>query len=157
VRAIALGRSVAAVAEIKRRVHPVEVSGDAGLAAIADPGRLRQAMMHLVQNAIDASPPGAPVSMKFEPRDGEAAIDIVDRGCGMSADFVRTRLFQPFASTKQSGFGIGAFEARALVVAMGGRIEVESREGAGTRFTIFLPRGRALAEAEMGFAERSAA
>jgi signal transduction histidine kinase len=95
--------------------------------------------------------------MKFEPRDGEAAIDIVDRGCGMSADFVRTRLFQPFASTKQSGFGIGAFEARALVVAMGGRIEVESREGAGTRFTIFLPRGRALAEAEMGFAERSAA
>ena len=156
VRAIALARSVAAVAEIKRRVHPVEVSGDPRLAAIADPGRLQQAMMHLVQNAIDVSPPGAPVAIRFEGRGGEAAIDIVDLGTGMSSDFVRNRLFQPFASTKQSGFGIGAYEARALIVAMGGRIEVESREGAGTRFTIFLPCGSGPVEA-VSFVERSAA
>ncbi|MGE5721100.1 MAG: ATP-binding protein, partial [Sphingomonadales bacterium] len=50
-----------------------------------------------------------------------------------------TRLFQPFASTKQGGFGIGAFEARTLIASMGGRLEVESREQQGTRFTIFLP------------------
>ncbi|MDB5692918.1 MAG: prsK [Alphaproteobacteria bacterium] len=141
VRTIAVGQAVAAVAEIKRRVHPVEVAGETGLAALADPSRLEQAMMHLVQNAIDASPPDAPVRILCEARGGEAAIDIVDSGCGMSADFVRNRLFQPFASTKEMGFGVGAFEARALIAAMGGRIEVESREGAGTRFTLLLPRG----------------
>jgi signal transduction histidine kinase len=59
----------------------------------------------------------------------------------MSAEFVRTRLFQAFASTKDNGFGVGAYEARALVTAMGGRIEVESREGEGSRFTVFLPLG----------------
>ena len=62
-----------------------------------------------------------------------------DRGAGMSPDFVRSRLFQPFVSTKDGGFGVGAFEARALVAAMGGRVEVESREGEGTSFTVFLP------------------
>ena len=41
----------------------------------------------------------------------------------MDADFVRNRLFQPFASTKAGGFGIGAFEARALIAAMGGRLD----------------------------------
>jgi signal transduction histidine kinase len=57
----------------------------------------------------------------------------------MSAEFVRSRLFKPFASTKEGGFGVGAFEARSLIAAMGGRLEVESREGAGSRFAIVLP------------------
>jgi signal transduction histidine kinase len=57
----------------------------------------------------------------------------------MSADFVRNRLFKPFVSTKSGGFGIGAFEARELVRAMRGRLDVESREGLGSRFTVRLP------------------
>ena len=81
-------------------------------------------------------------------RGAEATIEVVDSGVGMSPDFIRTRLFQPFASTKDSGFGVGAFEARTLISGMGGRIEVESREGGGTRFTIFLP----LAAADTGAA-----
>ena len=56
-----------------------------------------------------------------------------------SDDFVRNRLFQPFASTKPGGFGIGAFEARSLVAAMGGRLSVDSRPGGGTTFSITLP------------------
>lgn len=148
VRAIAPGQSAAAVAEVKRRVHPVTVEGDCALAAVADPARLEQALMHLVQNAIDASPAGSPVRIVLARREGEAAIDVVDRGAGMSADFVRTRLFQPFASTKDSGFGVGAFEAKSLVAAMGGRIEVESHEGEGSRFTLLLPLAEAPALAE---------
>ena len=70
---------------------------------------------------------------------GEVAVSIADKGCGMDGEFVRTRLFQPFSSTKPDGFGIGAFEARALVAAMGGRLSVDSTPGAGTTFTIFLP------------------
>jgi signal transduction histidine kinase len=137
--------AVASVAEVKRRVHPVEVEGDATVAALADPNRLGQALMHLVQNAIDASAPDVCVSLRYGRRGREAAIEVEDRGPGMSAEFIRTRLFQPFASTKQNGFGVGAFEAKGLVAAMGGRIEVESREGEGTRFTIFLPLAEAAA------------
>jgi signal transduction histidine kinase len=69
----------------------------------------------------------------------EVMILISDKGSGMDADFVRSRLFQPFVSTKESGFGIGAFEARSLIASMGGRISVESRPGHGTTFTIHLP------------------
>jgi putative PEP-CTERM system histidine kinase len=141
VRAIPLGQAVAAVAEVKRRVHPVEVEGDRTLAAVADPVRLEQALAHLVQNAIDASPGGGAVRICCGRRGGEATIEIADLGEGMSADFIRTRLFQPFASTKENGFGVGAFEARSLIAAMGGRIEVDSREGEGSRFTLFLPLG----------------
>lgn len=139
VRTIPLGQAVAAVAEVKRRVHPVEVEGNPAIAAMADPVRLEQALGHLVQNAIDASPGGLPVRIRCGTRGREAAIEIIDRGEGMSADFIRTRLFQPFASTKESGFGVGAFEARSLVAAMGGRIEVDSRLGDGSCFTILLP------------------
>lgn len=139
VRAISVASTVASVAEVKRRVHPVEVEGDCSLAALADPSRLAQALMHFVQNAIDASAAGAAVTLRYAQRGREAAIEVEDRGRGMSAEFIRTRLFQAFASTKESGFGVGAFEAKGLVAAMGGRIDVESREGAGTRFTILLP------------------
>jgi signal transduction histidine kinase len=60
----------------------------------------------------------------------------------MSTHFIRTDLFKPFTSTKDGGFGVGAFEARALVTAMGGRLDVQSREGEGTTFSIFLPLAR---------------
>ena len=66
-------------------------------------------------------------------------VTINDEGSVMDAEFVRTRLFQPFASTKQGGFGVGAFEARSLISAMGGRLTVESRPGEGSSFTISLP------------------
>ena len=58
----------------------------------------------------------------------------------MSAEFIRSGLFKPFVSSRQGGFGIGAFEARELIVMMRGRLDVESREGAGTRFFIRLPK-----------------
>ena len=64
----------------------------------------------------------------------------------MEGDFVRNRLFQPFASTKPGGFGIGAFEAQSLITAMGGRLSVESRLGCGSTFTILLPAAEAASE-----------
>jgi signal transduction histidine kinase len=73
----------------------------------------------------------------------------------MSADFVRNRLFTPFVSTKPGGFGIGAFEARELIHAMRGRLEVESREGLGSRFTIRLPLAPASPVAQGGPAATS--
>jgi putative PEP-CTERM system histidine kinase len=140
-RATPLQPILAAVAEAKQRVHPVQLFGKAGVAVVADPARLEQALTHIVQNAIDASRPVEPVRICYEQQGGDVVIDVIDSGAGMSAEFIRTRLFHPFASTKDGGFGIGAFEARTLITGMGGRIDVESREGVGSRFTIHLPAG----------------
>jgi putative PEP-CTERM system histidine kinase len=100
---------------------------------------IEQALIHLVQNAIDASDRGTPVFIDQSTDGLSVKIEIVDSGTGMSPEFVRTRLFKPFVSSKQGGFGIGAFEARELVRAANGRLDVESREGLGTRFIVRLP------------------
>ncbi|HYN45325.1 MAG TPA: XrtA/PEP-CTERM system histidine kinase PrsK [Allosphingosinicella sp.] len=137
-RAVEVGPLVEAVAAAKRRAHPLRLFSAPGLVAMADPPGLEQALSHLVQNAIEASEPNQAVVLRCFESGGDIAIEVTDRGHGMSAEFVRTRLFQPFVSTKPTGFGIGAYEARALLQAMGGRLEVESRAGGGTCFTLFL-------------------
>jgi putative PEP-CTERM system histidine kinase len=119
--------------------HPIAVTGLRDSVGVADPARLEQALGHLIQNAIEASAPGEPVAVVV----GRSTIDVIDAGPGMSASFIRDRLFKPFASTKNGGFGIGAFEARQVILAMGGKLELVSREGEGTRFTIVLREGLA--------------
>jgi len=134
------GEIVRAVAAMHGRSHPVHAAvPPAALRVIGNRESLEQVLVHLVQNAIDASGEGVPVTLVLA-RDGmHAAIEVVDSGTGMSADFVRNRLFKPFVSSKPGGFGIGAFEARELVRAMQGRLDVESREGLGSRFVVRLP------------------
>ena len=122
----------------KRRDREVQLLGDASLPAMVDAGALEQAVGHLLQNALDASS-AAPVTVRVDGDDRNVTIAIIDKGVGMDGDFIRNRLFQPFASTKAGGFGIGAFEARSLITAMGGRLAVDSRPGQGTTFTITLP------------------
>ncbi|MGH6781414.1 MAG: XrtA/PEP-CTERM system histidine kinase PrsK, partial [Sphingomonadaceae bacterium] len=138
-RAISSARLVESLAAARRGQHPVVamVTGDPML--LADPVRLEQALGHLVQNAMDASPADEPVILNVVDHGHEIAIEVRDRGAGMTQDFIRTSLFKPFASTKPGGFGIGAYEARTLVTVMGGRVEVASREGEGTIFTLTLP------------------
>lgn len=128
-----------AIAQRRRAQHPIRLTGRADIHALLDPKRLETALDHLVQNAIEASPAGEPVWLSVERRGLEVEIAVLDRGRGMAAEFLRHGLFVPFESTKAGGFGIGAFEARALVAGMGGRLQVESREGEGSRFAIMLP------------------
>jgi len=109
------------------------------MTAFANGHSLELVLVHLVQNAIDASGPESPVILSLQCEGDQARFDVVDRGCGMSADFVRTRLFKPFVSTKSGGFGIGAFEARELVRAMRGSLEVDSGEGEGSRIVVRVP------------------
>ncbi|HEY1144144.1 MAG TPA: XrtA/PEP-CTERM system histidine kinase PrsK [Sphingomicrobium sp.] len=123
----------------KRRDHDVRLIGDATMWARVDAMALEQAVGHLVQNAVEASPPDEPVTLRVSQAGDEVRISISDKGCGMDGDFVRNRLFQPFASTKPDGFGIGSFEARSLIAGMGGRLVVDSTLGSGTEFSIFLP------------------
>lgn len=138
-RPITLGVIAEAVAGPRRSIADIEIDGSGQVMTLADPMRLEAALGHIVQNAIDASPPGVPVLVRLGRREAAATIEVIDQGCGMTADFIRSRLFRPFASTKDGGFGVGAFEARGLIAAMGGRLEVESRVGEGSRFTLLLP------------------
>ena len=66
-------------------------------------------------------------------------IEIGDTGRGMSADFVRERLFRPFQTTKNSGMGIGAYESYQYVQELGGTILVDSAVNVGTRMRVLLP------------------
>ncbi|MFC3442003.1 XrtA/PEP-CTERM system histidine kinase PrsK [Sphingobium rhizovicinum] len=126
------------LARTRARQHDVHVTGDAP-PALADPARVEQIIAHLMQNAIDASSADSPVELRLSTDGADVLVDIVDRGRGMSAEYIRRDLFKPFSSSKAGGFGLGAFEARTLAEAMGGCIAVESKPGAGSRFTLRLP------------------
>jgi signal transduction histidine kinase len=137
---------VASAIAANRRDHEVMLLGDGELFALADPLMLEQALGHLVRNAVDASKPGQPVTVRMGSEGEQITIVVADSGSGMDAEFVRTRLFQPFASTKQGGFGVGAFEAKSLIASMGGRLTVESKPDEGSSFTISIPAGVAADE-----------
>jgi putative PEP-CTERM system histidine kinase len=139
---------VASAVAAKRGDHNVNLLGDGAVWVMADPLLLEQAIGHLVQNAVDASEPAHPVTVRMGTDGKQVTVSIVDTGHGMDIDFVRSRLFQPFTSTKKGGFGVGAFEAKSLVSAMGGRLAVESKPGEGSNFTIFLPEAEPATETQ---------
>lgn len=111
----------------------------AGMQVRADREQLTRAVGHLLQNALEATPASGQVTLRAFEASGQAIIEIADTGSGMDDEFIRTRLFQPFDSTKGAGMGIGAYECRETIRALGGRIDVESTPGSGTRFRISLP------------------
>lgn len=123
--------------------HPVNLIEHCAPEVFACAEKLEQVLLHLVQNALDASPGGVPVVVTLGADETHGRLEVIDSGPGMSADFIRSRLFRPFDSTKSGGFGIGAYEARELVRMMGGTLEVDSKEGLGTRFTVVLPLAQA--------------
>lgn len=120
-------------------IGPVEVSGRVSFPVNADQDGLERALGHLVKNGIEASPPGAPVHVEISQTRDHAVIRIIDRGSGMTQDFIEEELFRPFSSTKANGFGLGVHEVKLLIAGMGGTLDVESTPGAGTTFTICLP------------------
>lgn len=126
------------LARQRRGQHPVTVQGGPA-AALVDPTRFEQIVGHLIQNAIEASAPDAPVTIAVAHDAAAVTVAVSDTGCGMTAAFVRDELFRPFASSKDGGFGIGAFEARQLAEAMGGTVTVASTPGQGTRFAVTFP------------------
>ncbi|HEX5125256.1 MAG TPA: XrtA/PEP-CTERM system histidine kinase PrsK [Rhodocyclaceae bacterium] len=101
--------------------------------------RLERIIGHVVQNAIEATPEHGNVEIAVDQEDGKVRVDVCDTGCGMSAEFVRERLFRPFQTSKHNGMGIGAYEVQQYVQELGGKITVDSELGRGTRFTILLP------------------
>ena len=138
--AVDIGALLADIVSIKSRQHHALALAPPGQMFITgEPGRLEQLFGHLIQNAIEASASASPITVTLRHDDDTAIVELADHGTGMSPAFVRNELFKPFRSTKAGGFGIGAYEAREIARAAGGRLDVTSREGEGTTFTIRLP------------------
>lgn len=108
-------------------------------AASADVQEIRKVVLNLLLNACDAVGGNGRVRVKTGCRDGEALLSVDDNGCGMSEAFVQSHLFKPFRTTKEKGLGIGLYQCKQIVQAHGGRIEVASREGEATTFSVTLP------------------
>ena len=114
--------------------------GTESVTVLADPERLTTVFEHLIRNAQDATGREGQVTVAVSLVHGIAQVSIGDDGCGMTPEFIRERLFRPFDSTKGSqSMGIGAYQAREYVRALGGQIEVKSEVGVGTTFFIRLP------------------
>ena len=115
---------------------------EGGVKAPADPRALRQALLAVIQNALDAMPSGGRLtvacarSTSGEPRGAEVTVE--DTGTGMSHE-VQARLYEPFFTTKADGTGLGMTIASQVVGQHGGRIEVRSRPGEGTAVRVVLP------------------
>jgi signal transduction histidine kinase len=116
----------------------LELSGDAALVVAADARKLRQVLLNLVLNAIQASPRGAAVQLTVKAESDSARIVVRDEGAGMTAD-VLERIRKPYFTTKEGGTGLGVAVARGLVEQHGGRIEFKSAAGKGTTVAITLP------------------
>jgi signal transduction histidine kinase len=103
-----------------------------------DAARLRQVLVNLVDNAADASKPGAEVTVRAAAEGESVAIEIEDHGRGIGAADL-PRIFEPFFTTRPDGTGLGLAICHKVVRAHGGELKVRSSEGIGSIFTILLP------------------
>jgi signal transduction histidine kinase len=117
----------------------LDVSGDPALVLDADARKLRQVLLNLVLNAIQASPRGAAVKVAVGGEYDGVRIIVHDDGTGMTPE-VLERIRKPYFTTKEGGTGLGVAVARGLVEQHGGRLEFKSAPGRGTTVSIALPR-----------------
>jgi signal transduction histidine kinase len=139
-RPFEVARELAVLLEMRAQEAGValDVSGDRNLALYADARKLRQALLNLVLNAIQASPRDATVSVSVVGECERALITVHDDGIGMTPE-VLERIRKPYFTTKEGGTGLGVAVARGLVEQHGGQIEFRSTAGKGTTVCIRLP------------------
>ncbi|MFA0753860.1 MAG: hypothetical protein IMHGJWDQ_001639 [Candidatus Fervidibacter sp.] len=113
---------------------------------IGNPTELRQVLINLIFNAVEAMPQGGSLTIRTWRENNFACVAVQDTGIGMSPE-VKRRIFDPFFTTKgEQGTGLGLSICYSIVTRHNGTIEVESEEGKGTTFTVRLPIAREMAE-----------
>lgn len=135
------------VEEVQRLKRGLKIRyyGTGALAAI-DREEMKKVALNLLLNATDAVAADGEIRVETGCADGAAYLRVADRGCGMSAHFMSTCLFKPFRSTKKKGLGIGLYHCKQIVEAHDGKIEVQSQEGEGSVFTVYVPAAEGAAE-----------
>lgn len=98
----------------------------------------KQALLNLVLNAIQSMPQGGSLTITAEATDGAIALGFIDTGMGMAPE-VLARIFEPFYTTRRGGSGLGLPTLKKVIEAHGGRVQVQSEPGLGTKFTLWLP------------------
>jgi signal transduction histidine kinase len=134
-------RVLAVTAEPQRSKHSIVTRLPPNLYALADEARVEEVLENLVLNALEAmTDKGGTLTIEAgQTASGAPMFSVSDTGRGMSRQFISTRLFRPFATTKRTGIGLGLYTCREVIKASGGSIDVESVEGAGTTFRVVLP------------------
>jgi two-component system, sporulation sensor kinase E len=106
------------------------------------PDRLKQALLNIAMNALEAMPDGGRLAVQLENGDGQIRISLRDSGPGISPE-LQSQIYKMHFTTKSGGTGIGLYVARSVVESHGGEIQVETGAGRGTCFQIYLPASRA--------------
>ncbi len=114
--------------------------------ALFDESQIRQALLNLLRNAREAMPKGGAIDVRVDAEGMSVAVSVEDRGGGIPEE-IRSRVFDPFFSTKGEGTGLGLAITLQIVAAHGGVVTCEAREGGGTAFRIALPIAPARASA----------
>ncbi|MFX1681100.1 PEP-CTERM system histidine kinase PrsK [Mitsuaria sp. CC2] len=147
----AIARRLAAAAVSKGRALELELRDE--VSARGHEERIERVLGHVVQNALDATPLDGRVTLRLQRVGSHAQVEVEDTGCGMSQEFIDQRLFKPFQTTKAAGMGIGAYESYQYLQELGGKINVESAPGQGTKVTILLPLFFAQSGSDAGLVE----
>lgn len=123
-----------------RRPRPTSRLTQDSVWIVGNGDRILAALQHAIGNAQDAAGPNGEVGVSIQKRGDECEVCIKDNGEGMDDQFISERLFRPFDSTKGAGgMGIGAYQVRETVRAVGGEVLVSSEKGLGTRFRLIFP------------------
>ena len=125
--------------EARRRAIDYQRDVEAQPVIVTDGDRVLQIISNLLQNAFRWTPDGGRIGLSLEQANGNVQVAIDDTGPGITAD-ERERIFRPFVSQDGAGgTGLGLAIARELAAALGGRIDLESEPGRGSRFLLVLP------------------
>jgi len=103
-----------------------------------DPSRIKQVVLNLMRNAIEASPEGGEIRITTWPENGRLGLAVRDNGPGIPAE-QRPDLFKPFVTTKRGGSGLGLSATKKIIEDHGGAIEVDTEPGRGATFRVYLP------------------
>jgi signal transduction histidine kinase len=111
---------------------------DKPLRVMGQPVQLRQALLNIIINALEAMPAGGPLTVRSATTDDRIDIEICDRGTGIP-EALQKRIFDMHFSTKEGRTGIGLYVARSIIQEHGGTLQVQSKLGAGSCFQVCLP------------------
>ena len=124
--------------EAKARGIEYDLQLDEGAVLVTDGDRVLQIVTNLLSNALHWTPEGGRVDLGLSAQNGEVAVAVADTGPGIRPE-LEERIFRPFWSGDGGGTGLGLAIARELALALGGRLELHSEPGHGSRFVLVLP------------------
>lgn len=134
---------VSNVIKTKRQLKPepqLNILNPGEVYITCNPNEVASAIGHIVQNAQEATPDSGKIAITLGTENNICVLKVADNGVGMTQDFIKTKLFRPFESTKGlSGMGIGAYQCRETLRALGGDLKVLSQPGVGTEFILTIP------------------